>query len=142
MSIGNKLPLLGRALSLLSRNKNCATLEITTIFPCGNSCEFCPQEEWRKAYKGKRLLTYDEFRKALEKIPKNVRIDFSGFSEPFMNRESSLMMRHAYRRGYRVALFTTLVGFRKEDLDIIKDVRFVPCDIHIPDDRNFRVSDE
>ncbi len=142
MSIIDKLPFIEKVLGAVSRKDSCATLEITTVFPCVNSCKFCPQEKWRNAYKGKRRLTYDEFRRMLEKIPKNVRLDFSGFSEPFINHDSSLMMRHAYQNGYRVALFTTLVGFRRDDLDIIKDVRFSPCNIHIPDDTNFRVSDE
>ena len=47
----------------------------------------------------------------------DVRLDFSGFSEPFLNRESSRMMRLAYQKGYQVVLYTTLVGFRREDLD-------------------------
>ena len=142
MNIINRIPLLEKVLSAVSRKDSCATLEITTVFPCVNSCKFCPQDKWRNAYKGKRRLTYDEFRRMLEKIPRNVRLDFSGFSEPFINHDSSLMMRYAYQNGYRVALFTTLVGFRPEDLDIIKDVRFSPCNIHVPDDANFRVSDE
>ena len=142
MNIINRIPLLEKVLSAVSRKDSCATLEITTVFPCVNSCKFCPQDKWRTAYKGKHRLTYDEFRRMLEKIPKNVRLDFSGFSEPFINHDSSLMMRHAYQNGYRVALFTTLVGFRPDDLDTIKDVRFSPCNIHVPDDANFRVSDE
>lgn len=142
MNIINKIPLLEKVLSPFFRKEYCSTLEITTIFPCGNSCRFCPQDKWRKAYKGKHRLSYDEFKVMLEKIPKNVRLDFSGFSEPFMNRDSSLMMRYAFQNGYRIALFTTLVGFRKEDLDIIKEIPFSPCNIHIPDDTNFRVHDE
>lgn len=124
------------------RDGNCPTLEITTVFPCVNSCRFCPQDKWRKAYTGKPRLTYEEFCTILAKVPKDVRIDFSGFSEPFANRESSRMMRHAYEQGYQVALFTTLIGFRQEDLDLIKDIRFSGCNIHIPDDTNFRVVDE
>lgn len=131
-----------RAVGDILSGGNYPALEITTVFPCVNSCKFCPQDKWREAYQGKPRLTYDEFCNILAKIPQNVRIDFSGFSEPFANRESSRMMLHAYQKGYRVALFTTLVGFRQEDLDIIKDIRFSGCNIHIPDDTNFRVPDE
>ena len=131
-----------KALRILNRKECSATLELTTIFPCVNTCKFCPQDKWRNAYKGKQRLTYDEFCKLLVNIPKDVRLDFSGFSEPFANRESSLMMRQAYQDGYQVALFTTLVGFRQEDLDIIKDIQFSACNIHLPDDTNFRVPDE
>lgn len=131
-----------RILRVLSSDKNSPTLEITTIFPCVNSCEYCPQAVWRKTYKGKARLTFVEFRKVLEKVPKNVRLDFSGFSEPFANRESSLMMRYAYEQGYRVALYTTLIGFRQKDLDVLKGIHIHPCAIHLPDDTNFKVDDE
>ncbi len=118
------------------------TMEITVTFPCVNACAFCPQDKWRSAYRGKSRLTFDEFCGFLEKIPRRVRLDFSGFSEPFANREAARMMRHAHRQGYRVGLFTTLAGLRPEDLDLIKDVPFYPCNLHVPDDVNFKVRDE
>lgn len=113
------------------------TLEITTILPCANFCKFCPQDKLRQNYKGQLRLTYDEFKMVLDKIPRYVRIDFSAFSEPFLNRESSLMMHEAHLRGYEVALFTSLVGFTKRDLDIIEFIDFDHCTIHVPDDVNF-----
>ena len=131
-----------RVVRVFSADKNCPTLEITTIFPCVNRCRYCPQDKWRKAYSGKSRLTYAEFRDILKKIPKNVRLDFSGFSEPFANRETSLMMRHAFEQGYQVALFTTLVGLRQKDLDVLKGVHIYPCAIHLPDDTNFKVNED
>jgi radical SAM protein with 4Fe4S-binding SPASM domain len=131
-----------RAVRALSRAESHATLEITTIFPCVNACKFCPQDKWRKAYTGKHRMTYDDFCRVLEKIPRDVRLDFSGFSEPFANRDAALMMRRAYQEGYQVGLFTTLVGFRKEDLEIIRNIPFYPCNLHLPDDTNFRVANE
>jgi radical SAM protein with 4Fe4S-binding SPASM domain len=131
-----------RAVRVYSADKNCPTLEITTIFPCVNNCRYCPQDKWRKAYSGKSRLTYAEFCDVLKKIPKNVRLDFSGFSEPFANRESSLMMRHAFEQGYQVALFTTLVGLRQKDVEVLKGVHIYPCVIHMPDDTYFKVKDE
>jgi radical SAM protein with 4Fe4S-binding SPASM domain len=142
MNIIDKLYIVRRALIAQIRNEFPSALEITTIFPCSNACKFCPQDKWRNVYQGKHRLTYDEFCKVLEKIPKHVRIDFSGFSEPFLNRESSLMMQRAYQRGYQVTLYTTLVGFRQDDLDIIKDIRFSACQLHVPDDKIFKASDE
>lgn len=118
------------------------TMEITVSFPCVNACKFCPQDKWRSAYSGRNRLSFDAFRTLLEKIPRNVRIDFSGFSEPFANREAALMMRWAHRQGYGVGLFTTLVGLREEDVEIISEVPFYPCNLHLPDDVNFKVRDE
>jgi len=113
------------------------TLEITTYIPCVNSCKFCPQDKLIQHYTGKPRLTYDEFIMILNKIPLDVRIDFSAFSEPFGNYESSAMMAESFRRGYKVTLFTTLVGFKESDLQKIKDIKFNLCILHPPDDFNF-----
>lgn len=137
-----KIPRIKRTIRILLSNKNGPTLELTTIFPCVNQCSYCPQDTWRKAYQGKSRLTFDEFCALLEKIPKNVRLDFSGFSEPFANPDSSRMMRHAVEEGYRVALFTTLVGFKPQDLERLKGLHIYPCAIHLPDDTNFKVPNE
>lgn len=118
-----------------------AALEITTSIPCINSCKFCPQDKLRQKYQGNHRLSYSEFISALNKIPTDVHIDFSAFSEPFGNYESSIMMAEAYRRGYKVALFTTLVGFKESDLQKIKHIKFNPCILHPPDDFNF-IADE
>jgi radical SAM protein with 4Fe4S-binding SPASM domain len=142
MGIINSTPFLRNFFGASRQNATYATLEITTIFPCAVSCLICPQQKWKAAYKGKQLLTCDEFSLVLDKIPRNVRLDFSGFSEPFLNREASRMMRVAYRKGYEIVLYTTLTGFRREDLKELEEIKFTGCTIHIPDNLNFTVPDE
>jgi radical SAM protein with 4Fe4S-binding SPASM domain len=145
MTFLNKILLFIKSIKALSSARTPAigpTLEITTIFPCAISCKFCPQHKWQGAYKGNHRLTFDDFCKVLENIPKNVRLDFSGFSEPFLNRDSSQMMRHAYQRGYQVALYTTLLGFTPHDAEIIRSINFTACTLHLPDDTNFKVLNE
>lgn len=44
------------------------------------------------------------------------------------------MMREAYRRGYKVQLFTTLQGMVDEDFEILQDVKFSMVVLHIPDE--------
>jgi radical SAM protein with 4Fe4S-binding SPASM domain len=41
-----------------------------------------------------------------------------------------------------VAVVTTLVGFRQNDLDILRDIKFSPFQLHVPDDSNFKVPNE
>ena len=130
-----------RTLRVLRGQRSDCTLEVTTVFPCVNSCRYCPQEEWRRAYKGKERLTYDEFRSILAKVPRHVRLDFSGFSEPFGNQESSRMIRLACESGYEVALYTTLVGLRESDLDVLEGLHIYPCAVHLPDEEYFTVKD-
>lgn len=119
-----------------------ATLEITTNLPCVNNCAFCPQDKLRQSYKGKRFLTLGEFCVVLDKLPKTVRIDFSAFSEPFVNPEASLMMREADNRGFKMALFTTFVGMTERDIDNIRGIVFSPCVVHAPDNTNFKTDED
>jgi radical SAM protein with 4Fe4S-binding SPASM domain len=115
-------------------------LEITTILPCTNACKFCPQEVLLEAYGDNNPeLDFWTFGLLLDKIPKDVQIHFSGFSEPFLNRSSSLMMAHAYRMGYKLSLYSTLVGLIYNDLYFLKGIEFDGITIHVPDDWNFTV---
>ena len=144
MKLFKKLPLVEKIVKAFSSEPESVigpTLEITTVFPCAVSCKICPQDKWKSAYKGKHRLTYDDFCTVLENIPKEVRLDFSGFSEPFLNRDASRMIHHAYQNGYQVVLYTTLVGFTPQDAEVLKDINFTACTIHLPDDTNFKVPD-
>lgn len=145
MKLLKRIPLLVKTINGFSKAPNLVvgpTLEITTVFPCAVACKICPQDKWKNIYKGKHRLTYEDFCKMLKNIPKDVRLDFSGFSEPFLNRDSSKMMLHAYQNGYQVVLYTTLVGFTPHDAEVIKVIKFAACTIHLPDDTNFKVPNE
>jgi hypothetical protein len=145
MRLFGKIPFVSKAVQAFSRGPAPVigpTLEITTVFPCAVACKICPQDKWKGVYKGKDRLTFADFCTLLENIPRDVRLDFSGFSEPFLNRDSSKMMLHAYRNGYRVVLYTTLLGFTPADAEIIKEITFAACTVHLPDDTNFTVPDE
>lgn len=117
-------------------------VEITTVIPCINACRFCPQGVLLSAYKDDiGDLTLINFTQLLSKIPKNYNIHFSGFSEPFLNRDSSKMIAHASNQGYSVSLFSTLVGLTQEDVYIMEDVKWEGITLHVPDDWNFIVDD-
>lgn len=93
------------------------TLEITTTAGCPLDCTFCPQDAFNAAYPkdGTRRLSLDDFVTVLDKVPRHVRIDFSGMSEPWLNTSCTHMLRYALERGHSVALYTTLVGMKDED---------------------------
>ena len=96
------------------------TMEITTTIPkkgCVVDCVFCPQRTLQKVWDSKhftthkeRTMTMDQFKMAIDKLPTEVRITFSGFIEPFMNKHCSDMMVYAHEQGHRVSVFTTGVG--------------------------------
>jgi len=100
-------------------------LEITTGVGCIVNCKFCPQKTFLKAYKSdNKLLSFNNFKYALEKLPSNTIIIFSGFSEPFLNNECSKMILHASKNLHPVSVFTTGTGMTVEDVYAIKDIPF------------------
>jgi len=126
------------------------TLEINTIVPkkgCVVDCVFCPQRTLQKAWNEKyftnyegRTMTLDQFKMVIDKIPKEIRICFSGFVEPFMNKYCSDMILYAHEQGHKVAVFTTGVGMSLEDVNKIKNLDFSDewpnggFTLHLPDE--------
>ena len=121
------------------------TLEITTVIPkkgCVVDCVFCPQEILKKSYNDEMwYMSMADFKRAIDKVPTEVRIIFSGFIEPFMNKHCSDMMIYAHERGHPVAVFTTAVGMTIDDVEKIKHI---PYDdgpnggftLHLPDEEH------
>lgn len=91
-----------------------------------------------QTYKGERRLSLDNFKKVVDKLPKEVRVTFSGFVEPWMNSDCTDMLLYAHETGHPVSVFTTLVGVSVEDLERIKQVPFAGnpnggFTVHLPD---------
>jgi FkbM family methyltransferase len=103
------------------------TMEITTIIPekgCVVDCVFCPQRVLEKVYTGTRIMTVDAFRTLIDRIPRDVRITFAGFTEPWMNKYCTDMVVYAHEQGHPISVFTTGVGVSVEDLERIVDIPF------------------
>ncbi len=117
------------------------TLEITTIIPekgCVVDCVFCPQRTLEKVYTGERILTLDNFKKLIGRVPTDVRITFAGFTEPWMNKYCTDMLLHAHDQGHPISVFTTGVGVNIEDLEAVAHVPFAGNPnggfvLHLPD---------
>ena len=120
-------------------------LEITTHIGCPMNCDDCPQALLRKLYKGHKTMALDDYKKAIDKVPSNVRIDFSGMCEPFVNKHCTDMILYAAEKGHPLALYTTLQGATNEDYERLKDVRYEVVTIHLPDREKrstFKITDE
>lgn len=103
----------------------------------------CPQELLRSRYKGKRTLDFEDYKRAIDKVPKEARIDFSGMCEPFANKSCTDMI--LYAADHPLALYTTLQGSTLEDWERLKDIRFEVVTIHLPDKdgrSHFNVTEE
>jgi hypothetical protein len=118
-----------------------ATMEITTIVPekgCVVDCVFCPQRTLETAYTGERILTLDNFKKLVDRIPTEVRITFAGFVEPWMNKYCTDMLLYAHEQGHPISVFTTAVGMSIEDCRRIVDIPYAGNPnggfvLHLPD---------
>jgi len=130
---------------------NNAIMEITTNIDCPVQCSFCPQSSLTKNFKLKgklenyskeRILNFESFKKLIDKIPKEVKIDFSGMAEPFAAKDCGKMIEYVLEKGHRVAVFTTLVGATPEDIDVLKKINFTLNNklvVHLPDkEKNFK----
>ncbi|HVP24240.1 MAG TPA: SPASM domain-containing protein [Conexivisphaerales archaeon] len=79
------------------------------------------------------MLSLGDFAKTLSHVPTDVRIDFSGFSEPFLNPQAVDMVELAHDRGYDVSVISTLVGLKPSDVDRLARVDTAGFVIHFPD---------
>jgi len=112
------------------------TLEITTRIGCRNNCAYCPQEKLIKAYnnRGDLVMSLDTFKKCIDKLPKEVDVEFSGFSESWLNSDCTEMVLYAHARGHKIRVYTTLVGMTLNDLEKLKAIPLKSFWIHLPDD--------
>ena len=120
-------------------------LEITTYVGCPMDCTDCPQALLRGKYKGRKTMRLEDYKAAIDKVPTECRIDFSGMCEPFCNEACTDMILYAWEKGHPIALYTTLQGSTVEDWERLKDVQYEVCTIHLPDknDRShFRINSE
>lgn len=107
-------------------------LEVTTNVGCVNKCVYCPQDAFLKAYgKARKFLTLESFTECLKKLPDGTEIVFSGFSEPWRNKECISMVLAALKR-FVVVIYTTLVGMKMEDAKKIVGKKFKIFCVHLP----------
>ncbi|HPZ07696.1 MAG TPA: radical SAM protein [Candidatus Eremiobacteraeota bacterium] len=117
-----------------------ATIEITTRIGCKNNCIYCPQNKLIEKYTQKSNIidmSFDTFKTCVDKIPRRVRIDFSGMAEPWLNPDCTKMLLYANKKRFKIQVYTTCVGMTEKDLDLIKDISFDLFEVHLPDENRW-----
>lgn len=116
---------------------NLRTLEITTRIGCSNMCKYCPQTLLIDTYHKRSkeiVLTFENYKKYLKKIPKDVKIVFAGMAEAWLNKDCTKMLIYTYKQGYQqIAVFTTTMGMSLEDFEKIKHIPFTVFFVHLAD---------
>ena len=112
-------------------------MEVTTTVGCPIDCKYCPQSNLLEAYKSPvRVLTLEDFKRYLDKLPRGISISFAGFAEPFLNPQCAEMILYAHINGFQVSLYTTLMGMSTRDWETIRNIEFRHFDLHFPDTLN------
>lgn len=108
-----------------------SNLEITTVIGCKNMCPYCPQEKLLNAYKDNiRIMSFETFKKCVDKVPIDSEIHFTGMAEPFLNPDCAKMIEYAFQKGHKIVLSTTLVGLK--DISILRKIPFKSFVVHLP----------
>jgi hypothetical protein len=111
-------------------------LEVTPLIGCANMCEYCPQtkliKEWKTKGSEKKEMFLEDFVNYLSTIPTDVDIHFTGYVEVFLAQDAPAMVHHAYNKGHKVMLNTTLVGLSKDVWDSFSDMSFKDVHLHLP----------
>lgn len=108
-------------------------VEFSLVDRCPNKCKYCPQDLLEKNYKGRKQMTFEGFKTAVDKLPKST-ISIAGFSEPFVNQSCIDMIEYATQKGHSVIIYTTLVGMTIEQYNRLKKNYSVrSLIIHLPD---------
>ena len=121
-----------------------STLEITTMIGCPLMCTFCPQDNLRDAYgtADEKYMSLETFKKVIDELPEHYRIDFSGMAEPWVNPDCTDMLAYCFEKGRRVAVYTTLYNWTREDVDRVLDLLVEyphlveNFSVHMPDENN------
>ena len=119
---------------------NRPTLEITSRIGCSVNCKLCPQSVLLNIYdvrKRASVLSFETFKRCLDKTPKNLIVDFAGFAEPFLNPDIISMMEYAIRSNRDVRLFTTLVGMTEAVFSKMIKLPFYRVVLHLPDEHSY-----
>ena len=136
--------LLGRVAGAVAGIGN-GVVEVTTKVGCSLNCRFCPQKLFVERYLQKRpwedtlpdhramLMSLDDFKTCVDKLPPDKVIDFGGFGEPQQNPAFVDMVLYAHSRGHPLMLYSTLVGMTRESYERIRDIPFKMVQLHIPD---------
>jgi len=80
-------------------------------------------------------MSFDTFKRCLNKLPRDVEIYFSGFSEPWLNPECTKMVLYSHKLGFKITVFTTAIGLELSDVDLIKRTPFKGFFTHLPDNK-------
>lgn len=83
------------------------------------------------------MMSFDMFKTCIDKIPSDVAIHFSGFSEPWLNPQCEKMVLYAHEKNHPIEVYTTLVGMRLSNIDTLERIPLRRFVVHLPSSENY-----
>ena len=120
-------------------------MEITTRMGCRIDCKYCPQKLTLSRYykdnpKRETVMTLENYKKFIDRIPTDVNIIFSGMCEPFLNEQCIDMVEYAVEKGHDVDMYTTLTGMTMEAYERMINTKIHYFVLHVADkDMNAKI---
>lgn len=112
-------------------------LEISTRLGCAVGCQYCPHEKPLRAQEGHSFVGYMSmftYVAAVNQVPQDQGIFFSGFCEPSLNHDWVNMIVHAAQAKHPVYVNTTLHGATPEEINgPLGRVPYMAFMVHLPD---------
>jgi hypothetical protein len=108
-------------------------LELSVAIGCPVACPYCPVGKVVRAYGGPNMMSMDVFAAALANIPDDAQLSFAGFAEPFLNRDLSELMHHAYAAAHPFQVLTTGRGMTDDDVVSLLALQPYNLCLHAPD---------
>ena len=119
---------------LINSYRKAFTVEITSILGCSVDCAYCPQDQLRKEGKGrKKIISCDDFEKAIDNIDIKTQIGWTGYSEPCLHPDLERMANYVALKGIPQYISTTLAGCEKSIDFVIRSKIFRSFTLHLPD---------
>jgi len=118
-------------------SKESRSIQVTTVIGCRNKCSYCPQDAIISSYAKRSrecVMNMDVFKKCADKIPADVPIHFSGFSEPWQNPACADMIAYACKTEHIVDVYTTLAGMMPRDAQRLLSLNIRRLFVHLPSD--------
>lgn len=123
---------------LSTSNRQVIEFSATRICPVG--CKYCPQSLLKKATNknvNSKNLDFISFQKYLSNISiDNLKIMWTGYSEPLLNKEFPEMVNYAFNQGIEQEISTTLTG-QERGIDFLCETSaFSKIMLHLPDNNS------
>ena len=126
-----------------STTKN-QTIEFSSTRLCPVGCKYCPQSLLKSVTNkdiNSKNLTFINFKKYLSNVSKNnLKIMWTGYSEPLLNKEFPLMADYAKKLGIEQEISTTLTGQDKCIDYLCTSNSLSKIMLHLPDDNSLMES--